>query len=142
MSDSTASSNLISTDSSVYPYKKGDVISNVGVLDLKCGRFSSFQDIPNEQIRDAIMDAIDEVHPIRWGSTYRRDKAIKFLAAHYLALEQNRNLELGGALSQMDDRGQRPKFNISDDILDLTYYGKEYKRLRDSQLPIIGARIL
>lgn len=132
------------TVSSSHPLYQGErMLTRVGVLDLKTGLFSSFSQIPNHQIREALLDAVDEVPKKGWGkNTYRRDKAIKYLAAHYLAMEQNRNLELGGSLARMDERGDRPQFDSSEDPLDMTPYGKEYKRIIQRQAPIIGARVL
>jgi|OM-RGC.v1.028567335 hypothetical protein len=107
-------------------------------------RFQFMSELPDATVNLFLDEATVECSSLVWGNGTRRQKAIQFLTAHYAQMELQASVESAGAIAALDAQGNKPKFQLADadGDLELTYYGRQFLRLRDRQQPRVGARML
>jgi len=97
--------------------------------------FPQFSGYPDSQLEQMLDDALNET-PIRAFGQFR-DRAIRYLVAHWLTLQQKHQTETAGGMAMIDE-GRQVRYAKQSYGLGDTYYGAEYLRLKRQMLATIG----
>lgn len=100
--------------------------------------FPQFVGYSDQQLNQLIADATIETPVETFG--INTDRAMRYLVAHWLTIQQKHQTEVSGAMSAIDagDVFKYPKKSYG---LEDTYYGMEFLRIQRKSLTTIGVNI-
>lgn len=102
--------------------------------------YLEFDTLSDEQLQLIIDDVSFTVTQNRWGQM--RDRGIRALTAHELAIKYHHQLKLGTVLKALQTGQPIDSYLLgSQDYYELTPYGKKYWQLL-CQLPVIGMMVI